>query len=464
MAIETDYLVVGAGASGMAFADALVTRSDAHVLLVDRRHRPGGHWSDDYQFVRLHQPSAYYGVDSVELGSDRIDTTGPNAGFYERATGAEMCEYYDRVLAERLVPTGRVRFLGMTDYVGEGSGDHTLVSLLTGQTTSVRVRRRLVDASYIATTIPSMHKPSFSIEPGARVITPNDLVRLGDPGARFTVIGAGKTAMDTCCWLIDQGVDPASIRWIRPRDPYVIDRSWTQPLSHIAAFAEWLALQYEAAAVASDRQDFIRRLEESRVIRMLDPNAEASVYRGATMSEREYATLSLIEDVVRKGRVLHVGTERVQLDGGDIPARVQEVFVDCTAAGLGIPPARTIFEQGRITIQRVQAGIDPFSAALIGVIEATERDDEEKNRLCPPNPFRGEVLHLANQFSVSWRAQSLWFAESDVRDWFTSTRLNPFSGLATNMSEAAKASMGRMISNMQPALENLQRIVTAEPE
>ena len=98
--IETDYLVVGAGASGMAFTDALIAASDAEVVMVDRRHRPGGHWNDDYPFVRLHQPSALYGVASRPLGQDRIDEAGINAGFYERATAAEICDYYGRVLDE----------------------------------------------------------------------------------------------------------------------------------------------------------------------------------------------------------------------------------------------------------------------------------------------------------------------------------------------------------------------------
>ena len=40
--LETDYLVVGAGAAGMAFTDALLTHSDATVTIVDRRHAPGG--------------------------------------------------------------------------------------------------------------------------------------------------------------------------------------------------------------------------------------------------------------------------------------------------------------------------------------------------------------------------------------------------------------------------------------
>ncbi len=35
--LETDYLVVGCGASGMAFADALIADSDADVIMVDRR-------------------------------------------------------------------------------------------------------------------------------------------------------------------------------------------------------------------------------------------------------------------------------------------------------------------------------------------------------------------------------------------------------------------------------------------
>ncbi len=37
-AIVTDYLVVGAGAAEMAFADSLITDSDADMVMVDRRH------------------------------------------------------------------------------------------------------------------------------------------------------------------------------------------------------------------------------------------------------------------------------------------------------------------------------------------------------------------------------------------------------------------------------------------
>ena len=215
--IETDYLVVGAGAAGLAFADALIAACDADVVLVDRRHGPGGHWNDAYPFVRLHQPSAFYGVNSRVLGSDSIDSTGPNAGFYQRATAAEICDYYQRVL-EDLLASGRVRFFGMSDCARGGPDGYRLVSRLTGEATAVRVRRRVVDARYLETSIPATHTPSFGADPGVRLIPVNDLVRLAGPASGYTVIGAGKTAMDACLWLLDGGVPPEAIRWIRPRD------------------------------------------------------------------------------------------------------------------------------------------------------------------------------------------------------------------------------------------------------
>ena len=156
---------VGAGAAGMAFVDALIAACGADVVMVDRRHGPGGHWHDAYPFVRLHGPSALYGVNSRPLGSDAIDQAGPNAGYYPRATAAEICAYYQRVLDEVLLPSGRVRFVGMSDYSAAGNG-HQFTSRLTGETTTVRVRNRVVDARYLEPSIPATHVPPFGIDPG----------------------------------------------------------------------------------------------------------------------------------------------------------------------------------------------------------------------------------------------------------------------------------------------------------
>jgi ribulose 1,5-bisphosphate synthetase/thiazole synthase len=97
--VLADYLVIGAGAAGMAFVDAIIDHADVKVVMIDRRHGPGGHWLDDYAFVRLHQASAFYGVASTLLGGGRIQSDGPEKGLHERATAPEVCAYFVSQLA-----------------------------------------------------------------------------------------------------------------------------------------------------------------------------------------------------------------------------------------------------------------------------------------------------------------------------------------------------------------------------
>jgi hypothetical protein len=348
--LETDYLVVGAGAAGMAFTDELIADSDADVVMVDRRHRPGGHWNDAYPFVRLHQPAPFYGVNSRRLGTDVIDTTGPNAGWYPRSSSGEICDYFGRVLDETLLPSGRVRFFGMCDYLGEKRGEHLFVSRLTGDESRLRVRRRVVDATYLETPIPATHVPSFDIDPDARFIPVNDLVTMSEPARGYTVIGAGKTAMDACGWLLDNGVEPDAIRWIRPRDAWMLDRAHAQPLDLVTAIIEDVAAQLEAAAEAESVGDLFARLEANGHLIRLDKRVEPTMYRCATVSASELEQLRSIENVVRQGRVRAIGTDEIVLEAGTIPTDVAQVHVDCTAAGLRVSPGRPIFEDDRITL------------------------------------------------------------------------------------------------------------------
>src|SRR3954454_18940690 len=106
--VKADYLVMGAGAAGMAFTDALIDHADVRVALVDRRHSVGGHWLGAYPFVRLPPGAAVYGVASTPLGGGRIQQHGPEAGLHERATMAEICSYYGRVLSDRMLVPGKV--------------------------------------------------------------------------------------------------------------------------------------------------------------------------------------------------------------------------------------------------------------------------------------------------------------------------------------------------------------------
>src|SRR5919204_3921582 len=140
--LQTDYLVVGAGAMGMAFTDALIDHADVHVTLVDRRHTASGHWQDAYPFVRLHQASLFYGVASTVLGSGAVQQSGPEAGLQERARQPQIQAYYDDVLERRFVGSGRVTFLGGREYHTDGSC-HLATSHVSGETMRIDVRRRV---------------------------------------------------------------------------------------------------------------------------------------------------------------------------------------------------------------------------------------------------------------------------------------------------------------------------------
>ncbi|MFL6238584.1 MAG: hypothetical protein ACJ735_03690 [Actinomycetes bacterium] len=445
----------------MAFVDAVLANSEARVVLVDRRHRPGGHWLDAYPFVQLHQPSANYGVPSRRLGDDRIDETGPNAGFYERAPANEICNYYSDVLDEDFVPSGRVQFLGMHDYRGVDNDGHQVVSLLTGKTTTIRARR-LVDATYVESEIPSRHPPAYDVDPDVRVIPPNDLVNLDAAPNRFTVVGAGKTAMDTCVWLLDSGVNPDTIRWIRPRDPWMFTRSFQQPLELVASYMEMQARWVEATCVATDGPGFARRLEASGVLTRIDPAVEPTVFRGPIISEREIDQLRTIERVVRRGHVRRIAADRILFEDGDLDARRDEVYVDCTAAGVRPRPRTPVFAPDRITLQYLFVGIVPWSAATIGRVEASRDDDREKNRLCPPVKFSG---YPADMLELAYGAMTGLFArgaEPDLAAWTEGCRLNPAMGAVARASEPAIAdAFVRMASNIDAAMTNLAARVSA---
>jgi hypothetical protein len=454
--IETDYLVVGAGAAGMAFVDALIAACDADVVMVDRRHRPGGHWNDAYPFVRLHGPSALYGVNSRALGNDQIEQSGPNAGYYPRATAAEICDYYQRVLDEQLLASGRVRFFGMSDYLPAGRGEHRFVSRLTADATTVRVRRRVVDARYLEPSIPATHAPSFGAEPGVRLIPVNDLVRPDGPASGFTVIGAGKTAIDACLWLLEADVPPEAIRWIRPRDAWLLDRAFQQPLDLVPRLIEGVSLYLEAAAQADDAGDLFRRLEACGQLIRLDPEVEPTTYRCATVSEAELVRLRSIENVVRLGRVTHIGPDRIELAGGSVRADRGHVHVDCSAAGLRIESARSVFADGQITLQQIRACQPVFSAALVGYVEASRGDDALKNRLCPANPYPDTAMDWIPVTRIAQRAEVAWAGDPDLSSWMQRSRLNATQAIRDHLDDPLmKSALTRLFVNIEPAIAKL---------
>ena len=321
--MDTDYLVIGAGALGMGFVDTLLEHCDAEVVMVDRRHGPGGHWRDAYPFVQLHQPSMNYGVNSTPLGRNRVEPDGRDAGFYERASGPEICSYYDDVMRHRFLASGRVRFFPMCDYLG----DRRFRSRLTGAETEVTVRRRVVDATYMASRVPGTDAPPFAVADGARCIAVGELTKATAPPDRYVIIGAGKTAMDAVVWLLDNGTPPDAIRWIRPREPWMLNRAFFQPGDGILRTFAGIVSELEAVVESESIEEVFDQLERRDVVVRLDPSIEASMLKGATVSLGELDQLRRVTGVVRLGHVTRIDSERILLEEGSVPTGPRHLHV-----------------------------------------------------------------------------------------------------------------------------------------
>ena len=457
--ISTDYLVVGSGASGLAFADTLVEEEhDVEITLVDRRPGPGGHWVDAYPFVRLHTPSAYYGVNSLPLGEDRVDRSGENAGFYERATGAEVRDYFAEV-ASRLTKTGRARILTGHEHLGPRDAGAQVRDLGTGALHDVEVRRKLVDARYLEASIPATHEPSFEVAPGARVVPVNDLPAAARPGARYTVLGFGKTAVDACTWLLDNDVEPDRIRWVRPREHWFHHRRHFQPLDLVGDTMEGISLDAEAGAQAADVEDLFAHLEASGRLVRLDPSAHATMYRITMLSPREIDVLRQIEDVVRLGLVRRIEGDRIVLERGETDTGPDVLHVDCTAHGLSNAQAIPVFQRDRIVLQQIRQNSPAFNAALIGFVEAHRDEDSDKNRLCPPNPYPRSIDDWPGVNGRTWQIEGRWLREPDVAGWVAESRLNLLRGLPDHAADPpAKAAIERFLTHVGPAIERMREL------
>ncbi len=462
--IDTDYLVVGAGAMGMAFTDALVDHADVHVTLVDRRHAAGGHWQDAYPFVQLHQASVFYGVASTVLGGGAVQQHGPERGLQERARRAEIQHYYDDVLLRRFVGSGRVTFLGGHDHRVVG-GTHVVTSTVSGERTEVRVRRRVVDATYLSPTVPATTPPPFGVADEGRVVPVGGLADLTRTPSRFVVVGSGKTATDGIVWLLTNGVVPDRITWVRPREPWMLDRAVVQP---DPAVALGLAADTMAAATeASSLDDLFLRLEAAGVMMRIDERLTPTMAKTPTLGRWELDLLRTVEHVVRLGHVLRVTDDEVVLEHGSIPLDPGAVVVHCAASGLRYPPLVPIWSPDAVRIQTVRAGFPCFNAALVGYVEATRDDDRERNRLCPPNELPDAPADWARMQVRGALASAAFGAEPDIARWAAACALDPARTLPEQRSAdavvAARARLDRVAVDGLARLAALGGVALPDP-
>lgn len=458
--LTTDYLVIGAGAMGMAFTDALIDSADVHVTIVDRRQAAGGHWQDAYDFVQLHQASVFYGVASTVLGSGAVQVSGPEAGLQERARKPEIQAYFDDVMQRRFLGSGRVTFLGGHEYRTDGPG-HVVTSLVSGETVHVDVRTRVVDATYLSPTIPATTPAPFGVADDVHVAPINELGSGVTTAGSYVIVGSGKTATDGIVHLLAQGVSPERIVWVRPRDPWMLNRAVVQPDPLVA-----LGLATDtmtAAAAAESLDDLFRRLEAADVLFRIDRDADPTMAKTPTLGRWELDLLRTIENVVRLGHIRHVTRREIVLDAGTVALPPDSLIVHCAASGLQYPPVVPIWSPDKIRLQTIRAGFPCFGAALAGHVEATRDDDRERNRLCPANNLPDTLSSWARMQVRGTLATRTFGAEPDVAAWANSCALNPARITPSQRDDQdVQAALARLADVVEDGLSRLDELAHHE--
>ena len=415
--LEADYLVIGSGAMGMAFSDSLLTETGASLIIVDKHHQPGGHWNDAYPFVRLHQPSAFYGVNSKKLGNDSIDTTGLNKGLYELATNSEVCSYFNQVMQRQFVSSGRVQYFPSCEYKGNGE----FVSLLSNEKYSVSYKKE-VDSTYMNVVVPSKRPSPFSIEGDARCVPLNELPVLGQRYNDFVLVGAGKTAIDAALFLLANEVSPENIRWVMPRDSWILDRAHIQPT--LDSLGKLFSNQIVPGSESKDIDDFFENIWKAGGLLRIDDAVKPTMYRCSTVTQAELKQLKRINKIVRKGRVKTINENEIVLEEGSIATTLNTLHIDCAGDGLAKRPPVPIFHNRQITLQSVRTCQQVFSASLLGYVEAHYQDDEEKNNLCRPIPHPDTDIDFLRNTLADSANRARWAKEPKLNKWLQTSRLN----------------------------------------
>jgi hypothetical protein len=412
--LKCDYLVVGAGTAGMSFVDTMLTEHPSStIILVDRNSQPGGHWTHAYPYARLHQPSCYYGVNSLKLGKNLDSKGNERYDVNDRATGAEILDYYKRA-CDKFVASGRVRCFFDADHeFDETTGVNTIVVCGTKSGSDVpnNNSNRDVDESSsnnnsniifsvkchklvtVATnvTVPSMRKPLIPVHESvsASFVPPNEVPSRAKSGNynNYVVFGNGKSGVDAITHLLfHEGIDQSQITWIVSRDVWYMLRDFLQ--DYFRAFNTFGKTLTSAKSV----EDWFLNLEEDGAFGRIDPNRPCpEVFKGALLGANEFEAVKSIQNVVRMGRATSIESNRILLENGSLEfSPPNTLLVDCmvdNTYGYVFAEDFQIFEPGRINLGPLLSFVNPSrSSATIAFHECAfggyDGDDSQKNGCC----------------------------------------------------------------------------------
>ena len=104
------------------------------------------------------------------------------------ASGTEVSTYFEAVMRDTFLPSGRVQYFPSCNYLGNCKFE----SETTGKEYEVKVHKKIVDCTYLKTSVPATHTPNFDVAEGAVFIPINELPNTATDSAQYVIIGGGK--------------------------------------------------------------------------------------------------------------------------------------------------------------------------------------------------------------------------------------------------------------------------------
>jgi len=336
---------------------------------------------------KLHQPAAFYGVNSRDLGAG-----GPCL-----ASKTQILAYYELVMKD-LVATGRVTWLPLTDFRGDGH----LVSLVQeGLEYQVTVKQKIVDATFYITRVPSTQPPNYVVEEDVNHVPVNGLGKIQKPWRKYVIIGAGKTGLDAILYLLSLKVDPECISWIVSNDCWYLNRAALEKGGFDGPDA------VKSIVASKTLTELYENYEENDLLMRVSKDFEPTKMRAATVSPEEIALIRTLKNVVREGRVERITSSEIKFkNGASIPTDIKTLHVHCSANGTLFPQSKPIFSDSKITLQMVRLPAPTNSGSIVAALELLWPDEEKKkNDICTPI-----------------------MAPHDLQDWFINFKIDLCNG------------------------------------
>ncbi|MFW0787174.1 FAD-dependent oxidoreductase [Gordonia sp. CPCC 206044] len=325
-----DVCIVGAGIAGLnaLFVASRYLPPGGRIVLIDKRTRVGGMWTDTYPYVRLHQPHPFFTVGDIPwaLGRERSYL----------ATKNEVLDHFQHCLdAIR-------RDVHVETYFGASYESHTetddgvcITCDSDGAMMEVRATR-LVKAFGFQI---EANEPLAVSSSRVRSVSPDtgDLLdgATGDNSDPIWIIGSGKTAMDTAHTLVTT---------YPSREVHLVAGTGTFFMNRDACFPTGVDRWWRGTPVNRVAYDCVRRFdgtnEEQTLSWLRDTygtgvTPEARHHMLGILSEAEARTISAGISSMTMGHLDDVidhddDAALVLRDGTTLPTRAGSVIVNCT--------------------------------------------------------------------------------------------------------------------------------------